>query len=231
MVDNNKASYVKFLSTQPGPNLSNQVADQKATYYISKGIHLHHLQEAYLFFNTMPGPNKNRDESLALVEKYAAFSPAYIKDLYIFFNTNPGPNKNRDQALGLVDQWAFHRLGTIPFRPFTETLYKFFNTMPGPNKNTEESLALVLRFYEMTEVNGWLPGYDELILDVPKFYQFFNTMPGPNKNRDQSLALCEKIVKGVGRVNFEAFRAAYLNANKQKNADVSLQEAFKAVGL
>eukprot|EP01125_Pyxidicula_operculata_P016321 TRINITY_DN55_c0_g1_i1.p1 TRINITY_DN55_c0_g1~~TRINITY_DN55_c0_g1_i1.p1 ORF type:complete len:189 (-),score=40.84 TRINITY_DN55_c0_g1_i1:67-633(-) len=181
----------------------------------------------FKFFNSHP-VSKNTSDSNALTDKFCGkIQLDYLKEAFTFFNTHP-VSKNVSDSLALCEKWGTHRLGPIPIS-FTKTLFKFFNTHPV-SKNVTDSLNLIVRFYEMTESDGWLPSYDELIQDVPKFFTFFNTHP-VSKNVSDSIALCERVVKGVGRVNLDSFKKAYLEANRNKNVSESLEIAFKAVGL
>lgn len=186
-------------------------------------------RSAYVsFFYTSP-INKNQAQAEALADKYNGKIPlSYFQSAFKFFYSSP-VNKNADQAIALVEKWGMHRYGAIPLASFTEVLFKFFYSSPV-NKNADQAVDLVLKFYEMTEVDGWLPTYDELIKDVPNFFKFFYSSP-VNKNAEQALQLCERIVKGVGRVNLEAFKSAFNAAYKTKNSDLALADAFKAVGL
>eukprot|EP01125_Pyxidicula_operculata_P019780 TRINITY_DN71_c0_g1_i1.p1 TRINITY_DN71_c0_g1~~TRINITY_DN71_c0_g1_i1.p1 ORF type:complete len:207 (-),score=45.17 TRINITY_DN71_c0_g1_i1:61-648(-) len=192
-----KAAYVKFFTSRPGPDKYPDPAGKLADEFISKGISLD-----------------------------------YARDAFTFFTSRPGPDKYPDPALALTQQWHAHKLGPIPIKPFGEVLYKFFTSRPGPDKYPDQALALIVKFYEMTESNGWLPSFDELISDVPTFYKFFTSRPGPDKYPDQALALCERIVKGVGRVNFSSFKKSYDDAVASgKYPDAALGVAFAAAGV
>lgn len=186
-------------------------------------------RSAYVRFFYSPPVNKNQQQADALADKYMGKIPlSYFQAAFKFFYSPP-VNKNVDQAIALVEKWGMHRLGAIPLASFAEVLFKFFYA-PPVNKNVDQALDLVVKFYEMTEADGWLPSYDELIKDVPNFFKFFYSPP-VNKNVDQALQLCERVVKGVGRVNLEAFKNAYNASYKTKNVDQSLADAFSAVGL
>ena len=222
-----KDAYVSFFSASPC-NKSKANAETLAAKYDGK-IKADVFKTFFKFFNTSP-INKSADNAISLTEKFASMRylpPNYVQTLFKLFNSSP-INKSADASLTLIEQYATHRLGPVPIF-FVETLFKFFNTSPI-NKSADASLLLVMKFFEMTEVNGWLPTYDELIKDVPAFFKFFNGSPC-NKNSDVALGLCERVVKGVGRVNLANFQKTFQEANRSKPVDKALEDTFAAFKL
>ncbi|KAL0482530.1 hypothetical protein AKO1_014398 [Acrasis kona] len=223
-----RAAYYDFFNKAPVNKSSAESNALVEKFHSKLQIPLSTLKQYFEFFYKAP-VNKTVSESLDLIEKFHSRLPvAYVKDAFDFFYKSP-VNKTSSESIDLVYKWGTHPYGSVPIF-FMKVMFDFFYKAPV-NKNASEALSLVYKYYETTEVDGWLPSYDKLVYDIPKFFDYFYKTI--NCNSSESLVNCERIMKGVGKVDFDTFSKAYDHAYRKQNQNrqQSMAAAFSAVGL
>jgi len=169
------------------------------------------------YFKLFRNNGKSIPDAERLADEYARVPYNYFADMFKFFRDN---GKSIDQAISLVHQFDTTRYGRIP-KVFTDVLYKLFR---NNGKSIDDSINLVLKYYVLTEADGWPVQNDELIKDLPEYFQFFRSQ---GKTIDQSLVDCERVMKGVGRLKLSEFKKVFTQErNKGKTIDQSLDVTF-----